>query len=363
MDVENGLENVVAAETALSHVDGAAGKLIICGRSLDTLAANHAYEDVVALMLTGQVAPLPEDMTAALGRARAEVYESVAGFAPELGAMPVIDGLRTLMAMLPDGDDTETALRLIAAPAVCTAVLLRTRSGRALIPPRREARHAADILHMCGLSDADGPATALDRYLMTVTDHGLNASTFAARVVASTGAGLASAAIAALCALKGPLHGGAPGPVLDMLDGVGTPENAARWIADALGRGKRLMGFGHRVYRVRDPRADVLRGAVQLLRNDDSVATNERLALAEAVEAAALDALARHKPDRKLETNVEFYTATLLEALGVPRDAFTCVFAMGRVTGWVAHAREQARTGRLIRPQSRYTGPMPERAA
>ncbi len=362
MKVENGLENIVAAETTLSHVDGAAGELIICGRRLDELATHHTFEDVVALMLADQFDTLPADMISALAGARCAVHERVAPSAASLSHLPVFDGMRALMAMLPDGEDAETALLLIAAPAVCTALLLRARDGADGIPPRKDTPHAADILHMSGLPESDAATTALDRYLMTVTDHGLNASTFTARVVASTNAGLTSSALAALCALKGPLHGGAPGPVLDMLDGVGTPENAESWIAAALARGERLMGFGHRVYRVRDPRADALRGAVQLLRND-STAAAERLALAETVERAALAALAKHKPDRKLETNVEFYTAMLLEALGVPRDAFTCVFAMGRVTGWVAHAREQTRTGRLIRPQSRYVGPGPQQAA
>ena len=198
--------------------------------------------------------------------------------------------------------------------------------------------------------------------LVTVADHGLNASTFAARVVASTQAGLASSVLAALSALKGPLHGGAPGPVLDMLDAVGMPDNAESWIAAALARGERLMGFGHRVYRVRDPRADALKGAVRALSAAGTI-DPARLALAESVEAAALRQLRLKKPDRALDTNVEFYTSLLLEALGFPREAFTGVFAMGRVAGWIAHAREQALDGRLIRPKSIYVGPRPQAAA
>jgi citrate synthase len=204
--------------------------------------------------------------------------------------------------------------------------------------------------------------SALDQYLVTVADHGLNASTFAARVVASTGAGLTSAAIAALSALKGPLHGGAPGPVLDMLDAIGAPEHAAAWLEHSLARGERLMGFGHRIYRVRDPRADALRAALQALGRQRG-APSARLALAEVVELAALSLLRRAKPQRPLDTNVEFYTALLLEALEIPRDGFTCLFAAGRIGGWVAHAREQVLHGRLIRPQSRYVGPAPRQAA
>ncbi|HLM40711.1 MAG TPA: citrate/2-methylcitrate synthase, partial [Microvirga sp.] len=167
-----------------------------------------------------------------------------------------------------------------------------------------------------------------------------------------------SAVVAGLCALKGPLHGGAPGPVLDMLDAIGTAENAEGWLDDAIARGERLMGFGHRIYRVRDPRADVLKAAAGRLKG-----RRNRIALAEAVEAAALKVLERRKPGRRLDTNVEFYTALLLEALGVLRAGFTPLFAAGRAAGWAAHAIEQERTGRIIRPQSRYVGPRPAQAA
>ncbi|HEY9217437.1 MAG TPA: citrate synthase, partial [Phenylobacterium sp.] len=202
----------------------------------------------------------------------------------------------------------------------------------------------------------------LDTYLVTVCDHGLNASTFAARVIASTRAGLGSAVLGGISALKGPLHGGAPGPVIEMLDGIGTPENARAWIEAALDRGDRLMGFGHRIYKVRDPRADALKGAVRRLIGQSNYAPG-RLEFAEAVEAAALAILKERKPDRSLDTNVEFYTALMLEALAFPPSAFTCVFAMGRVAGWLAHAREQLAGGRLIRPQSVYVGPWPKAAA
>ena len=215
---------------------------------------------------------------------------------------------------------------------------------------------------LTGTAPTPQQAGALDRYLVTVADHGLNASTFAARVVASTKAGLTSSVLAALSALKGPLHGGAPGPVLDMLDAAGSPEHAPAWIAAELARGERLMGFGHRIYRVRDPRADALKAAVRLLASAGAI-DPARFALAEALEGTALAQLKAKKPDRPLDTNVEFYTALLLEALGFPREAFTGVFAMGRVGGWLAHAREQAETGRLIRPMSTYVGPQPQAAA
>ena len=205
-----------------------------------------------------------------------------------------------------------------------------------------------------GTPPAPDEAAALDTYLVTAADHGLNASTFTARVAASTRASLTDAVTAALCALKGPLHGGAPGPVLDMLDAIGPAENAEAWLDAAVMRGDRLMGFGHRVYRVQDPRSDVVKAVVERLNRDVG-----RLRYAEAVEQAALAVLVKRKPNRSLQTNLEFYTALLLEALGIPRDAFTGVFAVARVVGWIAHALEQQAGGRLIRPQSDYVGPMP----
>ncbi len=181
-------------------------------------------------------------------------------------------------------------------------------------------------------------------------------------MVASTRAGLTSAVLAGISALKGPLHGGAPGPVIEMLDAIGTPDNAEAWILAALARGDRLMGFGHRIYRVRDPRADALKAAIRQLAQTSSTVPG-RLAFAESVEQAALRILRDHKPDRPLDTNVEFYTAVLLEALGLPPESFTCVFAMGRTAGWLAHAREQLATGKLVRPQSVYVGPRTKAAA
>jgi citrate synthase len=202
---------------------------------------------------------------------------------------------------------------------------------------------------------------ALDAYLVTVAEHGMNASTFTARVVASTGSDAVSAVVAAIGALKGPLHGGAPGPVLDMLDGIGAPANAEAWLRAELDAGKRLMGLGHRVYRVRDPRAAVLERAVARL--EASGGTSRYLARARAVERVAVRVLAERYPARKLDTNVEFYTAVLLDALGFARAGFTPVFAVGRVAGWLAHVDEERERGRLIRPDVRYVGAIPTEEA
>lgn len=357
----DGLENVVAASTVLSDVDGAAGRLVIRGRSLDDLAGRTRFEEAAALLLDGFVADLPPspELDAALGRSRAEVFGDVAALDEALLRRGPFEAMRALTARLGDGDDRPAALRLLAASAVFTPAILRRRAGQAPVAPDPSLSHAADVLRMMrGAPASPAEVAALDSYLVTVCDHGLNASTFAARVVASTRAGLTSAVLAGLGALKGPLHGGAPGPVIAMLDAIGEADRARPWIEAALERGDRLMGFGHRIYRVRDPRADALKRALAGLE-----AGAGRLALAEAVERAALAVLRERKPDRALDTNVEFYTALLLEALGFPPDAFTCVFAMGRTLGWIAHAGEQVASRRLIRPQSRYVGPVPERPA
>ncbi len=361
--MSDGLEGVVAADTVLSEVDGLAGRLIIRGHSLDELAGQVTFEEVTRLLWDGFFNDLPIDLAPALGAARAEVFAEVAALDTGLLDRSPVEAMRALTARLADGDDLNTALRLTAAPSVFTAAVARAQAGEAPVAPDLALGHAADTLRMLrGRPASAAEVAGLDTYLVTVSDHGLNASTFAARVIASTLAGLGSAVLGGISALKGPLHGGAPGPVIDMLDEIGRPENARAWIEDALDRGDRLMGFGHRVYKVRDPRADALKKAVKRLTDGANIMPG-RLAFAEAVEAAALAILRERKPNRPLDTNVEFYTALLLEALAYPPSAFTCVFATGRVAGWIAHAREQVIGGSLIRPASRYIGPMPLEAA
>jgi len=361
--MNDGLENVVAAETVLSDVDGLAGRLVIRGLPLAALAGHVSYEHVLGLLWDGFFPALPRDLTRPLAEARTKVFAATKDRLGAAAGLTPFDAVRMLMGALPDGTGLDAALTIAAAPGVLLPAVLRQEAGKAPVAPDADIGHAADILRM--MHGADAPkamADGLDTYLVTVSDHGLNASTFTARVVASTQAGLDSSVLAALGALKGPLHGGAPGPVLDMLDAVGSAANAEGWIDAALARGARLMGFGHRIYRVRDPRADALSAALERLKSTGNVDAT-RMALAGAVETAALAALKRHKPDRPLLTNVEFYTALLLEALGFPRETFTAVFAIGRVGGWIAHAREQATTGKLIRPKSVYVGPETKEAA
>lgn len=354
MSAAIGLDDVVAAETVLSHVDGEAGRLVVRGHDIESLVGAVPFEEATALLWDGLIDLPPEGLTAALGAARLEAYHLLAPLVPATGALAPVPAMRFLLAGLP-AMEGPVAVRLLAAAGVAAAFAIAGRAVR----PDPSLGHAADLLRMIrGRPASAAEAAALDAYLLTIVDHGLNASTFAARVVASTAAGPAAAVIAGLCALEGPLHGGAPGPVLDMLDAIGRPDAAAAWVEAELLSGRRLMGFGHRIYRVRDPRADVLKAALARLGG-----RSERLTLAEAVEAAALAALERHKAARRLDTNVEFYTALLLDALGVPRTGFTALFAAGRTAGWLAHAREQEARGRIIRPQSRYVGPLPAVAA
>jgi citrate synthase len=283
------------------------------------------------------------------GRARAWALLPRWKDALELG-----DGMSALRAGigLLEDDDADA---VIGAVGVFAAAWSRRMRGLSPVAPDADQGHAADVLRMMtGETPAPPFARAIDAYFVTVVDHGMNASTFTARVIASTGSDLVSAITGAIGALKGPLHGGAPGEVLGMLDAVGTSDRADAWIAAELAAGRRIMGMGHRIYRVRDPRAAVLEREVTRLQS--AGVASARLDLARAVEAAAERRLAALHPERPLRANVEFYTAVLLEALGVPRAAFSPTFAAARAVGWCAHVREQRATGRLIRPSSTYVG-------
>lgn len=352
--MSDGLENVVAADTVMSHVDGAAGRLIYRGHMMEDLAGRESFETVTRLFWRGFAPEVDEPgFVASLGGARQRAAEVMAPLLPLTDGLSPVEALRLLLSGLSDAETTPHHLLVTAAAPVFTAGIARRRAGLAPVAPSAEFGQAADFLRMLRGAPAPGSHVhALETYLVSVMDHGLNASTFTARVVASTRAGVFSSVVAALSALKGPLHGGAPGPVLDMLDAIGGEGSIEAWLTAELDRGERLMGFGHRVYRVRDPRADVLKRVALTLRGEGN-----RILFAEAVEAKALELLARRKPDRRLDTNVEFYTALVLEALDLPRDFFTAVFAVGRTVGWTAHVLEQLESSRIIRPQSRYVGP------
>jgi len=249
---------------------------------------------------------------------------------------------------------------IVALTPTIVAAFHRLSGGNEPIAPRDDLGHAANYLYMltAALPDAER-VRALETYLNTVVDHGLNASTFTCRVITSTGSDLVSAVVGAIGALKGPLHGGAPGPALETVFGIGDASRAEAVLRQKIEQGERLMGFGHRVYRVRDPRADVLAAAAERLytRGGDM----RLYKLARDVEATALRLLEEYKPGRRLQTNVEFYTALVLHGLGLDVPLFTPTFAISRVSGWIAHALEQRAANRLIRPRSEYIGPRDRR--
>ena len=354
-----GLEGVIATRTRLSSVDGAAGRLVIAGFSVEELAGQASFEETLYLLWNDalpdreQLSVLGRDLAArrALPKVAAEVLEAAAGWVPLMDALRMSSGTLGLG----NGDDRDDALRLVAAFPTIVAAYWRLSQGYELVEPDPKLSHAANYLYMLS---GEVPSTervrALETYLNTVCDHGMNASTFAARVIVSTRSDLVSAVVGAVGALKGPLHGGAPGPALDVVFEIGEAGSAEEYLRARLECGERLMGFGHRVYKVRDPRADVLASAAKRLYATDADRDLYRLALE--VEKTALRLLEEYKPGRNLDTNVEFYTALLLYGLGLPTELFTPTFAVGRVAGWTAHCFEQRELDRLIRPQSEYVG-------
>lgn len=355
----SGLDGIIVAETALSDVDGERGKLTIRGYGVEDLVEQARFEDVCGLMWNGAWPSSDQHaaIAAALADARASAFAMLRDIGTALDSPDSMEALRTAVGHLQAGDDPAVdRVRLTGAIGVFAAAWARGQQNLRPVPPRLTHSHAADILQMLS---GEGPDPArvrgLDAYLCCVVDHGMNASTFTARVVASTGSDLVSAIVAAIGALKGPLHGGAPGPVLDMLDAIGNPDRSRAWLEQEVAAGRRIMGMGHRIYRVRDPRAAALERATSQLEREGVAA--DRLAIARAVEREAERLLAERHPERALRANVEFYTAVLLDAVGIPRTLFSPMFAASRVVGWCAHVAEQRAVGRLIRPGSTYIGP------
>jgi citrate synthase len=342
------LDGVISVDTALSQVDGEMGRLIVCGLTLDQLVLQHSFTSTLERIWKTAQHTSFASVEVPLSQARATVFPTVAKIVPHTSELEPIEALRACLDLLPNPVDD---LELVAMMPVALAAHHRVRAKLAPIAPDPSLDHCEDFLRMMDLPIHSQAVQGLQTYLITVAEHGMNASSFTARVVASTRAGHRAAVSAALGALQGPLHGGAPGPVLDMLDLLEHHPDRAGWLEQQILDGQRLMGFGHRIYKVRDPRADILSNVCQQLPNATS-----KIQLAQEVETLARTALAKNKPGRSLDTNVEYYTALLLDGLGFRREEFTAVFACGRVLGWIAHATEQERTGRLIRPESRYTG-------
>nr|WP_228845413.1 citrate synthase/methylcitrate synthase [Phototrophicus methaneseepsis] len=356
-----GLQGVIAAETRLSRPDGQRGVLVIAGYWLERIAPYATFEEMVYLLWHDRLPTAVELATfkAELAEKRAlpPIAEDILR-AAAAQKQPVMDALRMAagtLNLVVDAADAQAAAQVaVAAFPTIVASYWRLLQGEALIAPRADLSHAANYLYMLtgDVPDADA-VRALETYLNTVIDHGFNASTFTARVIASTQSDMIAAVVGAIGALKGPLHGGAPGPALDMVFEIGTPENAEPVIRAKLERGERLMGFGHRVYKVRDPRADVLNAAAERFFVGERA---EFYALVRHVEQVALDLLEEYKPGRSLKTNVEFYTALVLHGIGLPTDLFSPTFAISRVGGWTAHALEHYASGRIIRPLAQYTG-------
>lgn len=359
-----GLQGVVAAETRLSSVDGELGELIIAGFPLEEIAPKAAFEEMVYLLWhdrlpnTQQLADFCQRLTAY--RALPASTLDLLRFAAQQQADPM-DALRmaastiSLRTEVEPNDAQRDALAVIARFPTIVAAYWRLLNRQEPLSPRTDLSHAANYLYMLtGEIPAAAQTRALQTYLNTVVDHGLNASTFTARVIISTRSDMVSAVVGAVGALKGPLHGGAPGPALDMVFEIGDESRAEVYLRAKLSQGERLMGFGHRVYKVRDPRADVLAQAAEALyqAGGDMRLYN----LAKHVEKTAVALLEEYKPGRRLQTNVEFYTALLLHGIGLPTALFSPTFAISRAAGWIAHAFEQQATGKLIRPESIYLG-------
>ncbi|HET9359254.1 MAG TPA: citrate synthase [Vicinamibacterales bacterium] len=355
--MSTGLDGVVAATTRLSHVDGERGELVIAGFNVEELAEHATFEETTWLLWHGDL-PSAQQLSefrerlganAALSPSIVDVLRTCAH-----RRLDVMDALgAALLTLKLEGDDGPG---IVGRVPTIVATYWRLLCRHEPLAPRPDLGYAGSFLFMLhGCEPYPDEVSGLETYLNTVVDHGLNASTFTARVITSTGSDLKSAVVGAIGALKGPLHGGAPGPALDMVLEIGEASRAEAFLRTKLESGEKLMGFGHRVYKVRDPRADVLAKAAERLFmrvGDMSLYT-----LARSVEADALRLLETYKPGRRLQTNVEFYTALLLHGLGLHAALFTPVFVMSRVSGWIAHAIEQRQANRLIRPQSEYVGP------
>ncbi|MET0836654.1 MAG: citrate synthase 2 [Thermoleophilaceae bacterium] len=354
IEVPSGLEGVKAFDTSIAEPDREGGALRYRGVDIEELVGNIPFEKVWGLLVDGVYEPglppaEPHPLAVRTGDPRVDLQAALAMLAPEWGLRQLIDI-----------SDEQARADLARVSVMALSFVAQSARGVGRPPiPQLEIDKASSIperflIRWRGEADPRH-VKAIDAYWISAAEHGMNASTFTARIVASTGADVAASLSAAVGALSGPLHGGAPSRVLQMLDEVDESGDAERWVTEALDRGDRLMGFGHRVYRAEDPRARVLRRTAREI-------GAPRLEVAEKLEGAALAELAARKPDRVLATNVEFWSAVVLDFADVPPELFTPMFSCARVAGWAAHIMEQKREGRLIRPSARYVGPEPRPA-
>ncbi|HEY1428256.1 MAG TPA: citrate/2-methylcitrate synthase [Candidatus Tumulicola sp.] len=366
--VDRGLEGVVVGSTQLSNVQGSIGRLTYRGYDIDDLAPNATFEEVVHLLLYGR---LPNRLE--LETLRRELGSRRSLPEPLIGAMQNVpksawpmDVLRTIVSGLglfspvnAHGEhlsDVHTAIELVAKMPTIVAAWDRIRRGLEPVNPRADLSQAANFLYMrSGKVPHAIEAGALDRYFVLLADHSFNASTFAARVAASTRADVYASVTAALATLQGDLHGGAASASYHTLTEVREPENAEQYVRDALSRHERIMGMGHREYKVRDPRARHLEEMAHKLADHEG--SSKWYDIAHSLEEASRKVLQEKKPDNTIYANVDFYTAPVLADLNIPGDEFTCLFACGRIAGWTGHILEQLADNRLIRPQAAYDGP------
>ncbi|MFE9613751.1 citrate synthase/methylcitrate synthase [Streptomyces sp. NPDC006012] len=371
VDVPRGLAGVVVADTEIGDVRGVEGFYHYRQYSAVELARTRDFEDVWHLFAYGGL-PDPEHRaaflteTTALRRLPAEVRAALPAVAAASRTSGPLAGARTALSLLgaalgfrpvydidPDRRRADAVAACAAVPTLLTA-LYRLGRGQRPVEPREDLSYAANYLYMVTGEEPDArQARAVEQYLISTIDHGFNASTFTARVIASTGADVAACLVGALGALSGPLHGGAPSRALDTLDAIGTPDRIDGWIRERVLAGDRIMGFGHAVYRTEDPRSRMLRDIAQGF-------GGPRVGFAVEVERRVEAILAELKPGRELHTNVEFYAGVVMELCGLPREMFTPTFAAARAVGWSANILEQAADSKIIRPAARYVGPEPQ---
>ncbi|MDE0234840.1 MAG: citrate synthase [bacterium] len=362
-----GLKGLAVSDTELGDVRGDEGFFHYRQYDAVHLARTRSFEDVWTLQFSGELPPavprvnpgpmreLPTEAARVVDAASAQMDDPMAVLRVGLLAVGAVEGRGPLLDRSA-AQRRDDAVRLAAVVPTILARHHRRRGGLEPVPPDAGISHAADYLRMSTGGTAGAEAVrAVEQYLVVTLDHGFNVSTFASRVVASTGADMAGALVAGLGALSGPLHGGAPSRVIEMIEDILTPARAATWVSERLAEGHKIMGFGHAVYRVRDPRGVVLRAAAETLGGD----LVERAA---GIEEEILSVLADWKPGVRILTNVEYWASVALELAGVPRQMFTPTFAVSRSIGWAAHVLEQAEKGKLLRPAARYVGPEPARS-
>lgn len=359
-----GLEGIIAGETEIGLVDGEKGYLVYRGYWAKELAVSKSYEEAAYLLWNGRLPDTGELTQLKVQMAEERVLPDYLCRLLDLlpPSVPLMLVLQSAVAALgTQGNATwpptrEQAVRLTAMLPAIIAYRYRRLQGLEPLLPLPELGQAANYLYLLtGKLPEEAHVRALSAYQILCMEHGMNASTFAGRVVLSTESDICSAVSGAIGAMKGPLHGGAPYEVISMLEEIGSRERAEPWLRSRLERGEKLMGFGHRIYKTKDPRAEALQIATRQLTGKDA-----SFDLALHVEATAIALLQEYKPGRRLFTNVEFYAAAVLKALQLAPELFTPTFTAGRIVGWTAHLLEQSVNNRIFRPQSVYTGPMPE---